>query len=105
MTKLLRHGIYVVAAAAAMAAIDSPPAKYQPRISPRIVKGYKTEDGTQVGISDIQLEAVAFAGHAHSQMLPNGQRKGFMIGDGTGGRVRKDDRSFADTQGVFHRLW
>src|SRR5690606_5976759 len=34
--------------------------------------------------SDAQLEAVVYAGQAHSEILPDGQRRGFFIGDGTG---------------------
>jgi len=75
---------------AAMAAISSPKPTYAPRINQETVKGYVTEGGVHVGISDIQLEAVVNAGQAHEQMLPDGKRRGFMIGDGTGvGKARE----------------
>ena len=35
-------------------------------------------------MSDAQLEAVMYAGQAHETVLPDGSRKGFLIGDGTG---------------------
>ncbi len=35
-------------------------------------------------ISNAQLEAVLYAGQSHEQFLPNGERRGFLIGDGTG---------------------
>ena len=75
---------------AAMSAVDLPPITYQPKLPQKLIEGYTAEDGTKVGISDLQLEAVAVAGNAHSQMLPNGERRGFMIGDGTGvGKARE----------------
>ena len=40
---------------------------------------------TTGALSDAQLEAVVYAGHAHSDMLPDGvRRRGIFIGDGTG---------------------
>lgn len=75
---------------AAMAAVNAPPIQYSPKIPKNVIQGYVTEDGTHVGISDIQLEAVAAAGQAHEQKLPDGTRRGFMIGDGTGvGKARE----------------
>ncbi len=35
-------------------------------------------------LSDAQLEAIVYAGQAHTRKLPNGERQGFLIGDGTG---------------------
>ena len=74
-----------------MAAIDYPEATYTPNIDPRVIAGYRDEDlGVDVGISDVQLEAIIYAGQAHSQLLPDGTRRAFMIGDGTGvGKARE----------------
>jgi len=75
---------------AAMAAVSSPKINYEVDVAPGVFEGYVTEDGAYVGLSDIQLEAIALAGHAHSQMLPSGERRGFLIGDGTGvGKARE----------------
>lgn len=93
---------------AAMAAIPSPAVTYQPSISKKIVEGYTTPDGLQVGISDVQLEAVAYAGEAHSQTLPSGVRRGFMIGDGTGvGKAREISGIILDNwnQGRQKAVW
>jgi hypothetical protein len=35
-------------------------------------------------VADAQLEAVTYAGQAQEDLLPDGRRAGFMIGDGTG---------------------
>jgi predicted RNA methylase len=35
-------------------------------------------------LSEAQLEMVVYAAHAHGQILPNGMRRGFLIGGGTG---------------------
>lgn len=35
-------------------------------------------------LSETQLEAIFYATQATDQMLPNGERKGFLVGDGTG---------------------
>jgi hypothetical protein len=62
---------------AAMAAVDLPPPKYQPKL----VKG-AIESGA---FSDAQTEQIIYAGQAHNEMLPGAvYRKGYMIGDGTG---------------------
>lgn len=65
-----------LAESAAMSAIDLPDLTYKLSLPKNIIE--------DVVLSDAQLEAVAYAGQAHSQMLPNKQRKGFFIGDGTG---------------------
>ncbi len=40
-------------------------------------------------ISDVQLEQVVYAGQAFEKILPNGQRMGYFVGDGTGvGKTR-----------------
>ena len=75
---------------AAMAAVDAPSTDYEVDLMPGVFEGYVNEDGIYVGISDIQLEAIALAGAAHNQMLPSGERRGFLIGDGTGvGKARE----------------
>lgn len=35
-------------------------------------------------LSDVQLEALEYACQAHEQLLPNGERGGFLLGDGPG---------------------
>ena len=60
----------------AMASVPLPDLTYKLSVPQDVIsKGYLT---------DAQLEAVAYAGQAHSQSLPDGTRKGFFIGDGTG---------------------
>ncbi|HQP29992.1 MAG TPA: strawberry notch family protein, partial [Deltaproteobacteria bacterium] len=67
---------------AAMAAIDTIQPTYTPNLPQEAI--------AQGKISDIQLEAVIFAGQAHSEFLPGEDeqgrkvRRGFFIGDGTG---------------------
>lgn len=60
----------------AMSAVSSPDLSYVPSLDPK-----KMQDGTW---SDAQLENISYAGQAHQEKLPNGQRKGYFIGDGTG---------------------
>lgn len=62
---------------AAMAAVEPPAPSYTPNLPKAVIdKGM---------LSLAQLEAVVYAGQAHSQMLPgNKERRGFFIGDGTG---------------------
>lgn len=75
---------------AAMSAVDAPRIDYEVDLMPGVLEGYVNDDGVYVGISDIQLEAVAMAGAAHEQKLPSGERRGFLIGDGTGvGKARE----------------
>ena len=46
-------------------------------------------------ISDIQLESVVYAGQSHNEILPDGNRRGYFIGDGTGvGKGRESPRYF-----------
>lgn len=61
---------------AAMAAVNPPEPTYRPILPEGPIKSGK--------ISDIQLEAVVYAGQAHEKVLPDGNRQGFFIGDGTG---------------------
>ena len=61
---------------AAMAAISAPEVHYVPNLPEDIIKSGK--------ISDAQLEDIARTGQAHEEFLPNGERRGFLTGDGTG---------------------
>jgi hypothetical protein len=61
---------------AAMAAVKLPEITYKPNLPQSIV------DSGQ--LSEVQLEAIAAAGQAHQDTLPNGETRGFFIGDGTG---------------------
>ena len=65
-----------VSESAAMSAIAPPAVTYKPHLSQDIV-----EKGV---VSDVQLEAISYAGQSHSQVLPNGTTRGFFLGDGTG---------------------
>ncbi|KKM91616.1 hypothetical protein LCGC14_1226750, partial [marine sediment metagenome] len=77
----------IIMETAAMAAVDPPLPTYQFDLPKGII--------TQGKLSDIQLEAVVYAGQAHAKMLPavedeTAMRRGFFLGDGTGvgkGRV------------------
>ncbi|MBQ7099981.1 MAG: strawberry notch family protein, partial [Oscillospiraceae bacterium] len=60
---------------AAMSAVSMPRATYTPKLPAEVVKN---------NLSDAQMVTVTYAGQAHEQMLPDGSRKGFFIGDGTG---------------------
>lgn len=65
-----------VSESAAMSAIEPPVITYKPNIPQDIIdKGV---------VSDVQLEAISYAGQSHSQTLPNGTTRGFFLGDGTG---------------------
>ena len=61
---------------AAMSAVAPPDPTYSPNLPENVIK-----DGL---LSLPQLESVIYAGQAHSNILPDGTRKGFFIGDGTG---------------------
>lgn len=60
----------------AMSSVHAPDLHYVPNLDRDII--------TNSVLSDAQLEAVMYAGQAHETVLPNGNRKGFLIGDGTG---------------------
>ena len=60
---------------AAMAAVSMPKATYKPKLPADVVKN---------NLSDAQMVTVTYAGQAHEQKLPDGRRKGFFVGDGTG---------------------
>jgi predicted RNA methylase len=61
---------------AAMASVEPVNPTYSPKIPERAIKSG--------AISIAQLEAVVYAGQAHNELLPDGSRRGFFIGDGTG---------------------
>jgi hypothetical protein len=65
----------VLVESAAMAAVSMPKATYKPSLPANVVKN---------NLSDAQLVTVTYAGQAHEQKLPDGRRKGFFVGDGTG---------------------
>lgn len=65
-----------ISESAAMSAIPSPVITYKPNLGDRVIN-----DGV---LSDVQLEAVCYAGQSHEQILADGSRRGFFIGDGTG---------------------
>ena len=65
----------VLVESAAMAAVSMPKATYKPSLPAYVVKN---------NLSDAQLVTVTYAGQAHEQKLPDGRRKGFFVGDGTG---------------------
>jgi hypothetical protein len=59
-------------------------------------------------LSIAQLESIVYAGQAHSERLPNGARKGFFIGDGTGvGKGREISGIILDNlmQGRKKAVW
>lgn len=61
---------------AAMASVAPTTPTYQPQLPAEVIKTGK--------LSEVQLEAIVYAGQSHQTTLPNGERKGFFIGDGTG---------------------
>ncbi|MBP3360307.1 MAG: strawberry notch family protein [Clostridia bacterium] len=65
-----------VSESSAMFSVTPPKLTYVPKLGKHIV-----EDGV---LSEVQIEAVSYAGQAHEKILPDGKRKGFFIGDGTG---------------------
>lgn len=59
-----------------LASVPPPDVTYQPQLPLNVV-----QEGR---ISDVQLEAVTYAGQRHATILHNRRRAGFWIGDGTG---------------------
>jgi predicted RNA methylase len=66
----------ILAESAAMASVKAPESTYLPNLPKRII-----EEGR---LSDAQLVNVIQAGQSHGELLPNGERRGYFIGDGTG---------------------
>ena len=84
----------------AMAAVIPPKPTYTPNLPKKVI-----DEGM---LSLPQIEAVIYAGQAHSELLPNGQRRGFMIGDGTGvGKGREVGGIILDNlrQGRKKAMW
>lgn len=85
---------------AAMAAVLPPRPTYRPSLGAELV-----QDGL---LSIAQLESLVYAGQAHAEILPNGSRRGFFIGDGTGvGKGREISGIILDNemQGRQKALW
>lgn len=61
---------------AAMAAVEPPAPTYQPNLPKEVI--------SQGKLSIAQLEPVVYAGQSFENTLPDGTRKGYFIGDGTG---------------------
>ncbi len=61
---------------AAMASVVPPDPTYTPNLPKEVI--------TEGRISQTSLENIVYAGQAHAQTLPNGERRGYFIGDGTG---------------------
>jgi hypothetical protein len=84
----------------AMAAVEPPIPTYSPLLNNNLI-----DNGL---LSIAQLESIVYAGQAHSELLPNGSRKGFFIGDGTGvGKGREISGIIKDNmmQGRKKALW
>lgn len=84
---------------AAMAAVDMPPATYTPHLPENVIRN---------SLSDAQMVSITYAGQAHEQKLPNGERRGFFIGDGTGvGKGRQISGIILDNfeQGRKKAIW
>lgn len=85
---------------AAMGAVEPPAPSYQPHLPPEVID--------QGLLSLAQLETVVYAGDAHAEILPDGFRKGYFIGDGTGvGKGREISGVILDNlmQGRQKAVW
>ena len=90
----------VLVESAAMGAVEPPDATYVPHLPQELI-----ESGN---ISAAQLENIVYAGQAHQTILPNGSRKGYFIGDGTGvGKGRQLAAIILDNfnQGKKKAIW
>lgn len=89
----------VLVESSAMSAVSMPKATYTPHLPENVIKN---------NLSTEQLVSVTYAGQAHEQTLPNGERKGFFIGDGTGvGKGREISGIILDNfeQGRDKAVW
>lgn len=89
----------VLVESSAMSAVPMPKATYTPHLPENVIKN---------NLSTEQLVSVTYAGQAHEQTLPNGERKGFFIGDGTGvGKGREISGIILDNfeQGRDKAVW
>ena len=89
----------VLVESAAMSAVEMPPATYVPHLPAKVVAN---------SLSTEQMVSVVYAGQAHEQQLPTGERKGFFIGDGTGvGKGRQISGIILDNfeQGRKKAVW
>ena len=89
-----------LAQSAAMAAVEPPTPTYSPKLPERLISEGK--------LSIAQLESIVYAGQAHEQVLPDGTRRGFFIGDGTGvGKGREISGIILDNfnQGRKKAVW
>lgn len=85
---------------AVMAAVEPPAPTYVPNLPKEVI--------TQGKLSLAQIEAVVYAGQAHQNFLPDGSRRGFFIGDGTGvGKGREIAGIILDNirQGRKRHVW
>ncbi|HBF43985.1 MAG TPA: hypothetical protein DDW42_10250, partial [Desulfobacteraceae bacterium] len=81
---------------AAMASVSPPKPTYKPKLPLKAIKSGK--------ISDIQVEAIVYAGQAHSETLPDESRMGYFIGDGcVAGETRIYDPE-TDKHKTIHNL-
>lgn len=89
-----------LAESAAMSSVNPPPVTYKPALPQSAI--------TSGEISDAQLETTVLAGQSHQNILPDGTRQGFFIGDGTGvGKGREIAAAMWDNyrQGRKKHIW
>lgn len=95
----VKHPVKIVEAVS-MGAVEPPEITYESYLPDIIIS-----DGL---ISNIQLEAVLYAGQSHQLLTPDGKRIGFYLGDGTGvGKGRTIASIIYDNflQGRKRALW
>jgi hypothetical protein len=74
--KLGCHHPDLVVETTSLASVEPPAVSYQLKLPERVIKKRM--------LSALQLEAVVYACQSHQFILGNGQRKGFLLGDGAG---------------------
>jgi len=85
---------------ASMASTPPVDPNYRPSIPQSVI--------TNGDLSEAQIEQVVYAGQAHEQILPSGERQGYFVGDGTGvGKGRIISGVFLDNwnQGRKKGVW